>query len=99
MKKYYILFATALLNFTVGAQTLEEMQSKYFSARTRYKKWIISHGTDPGQSLPTESIYLNTAIAYPYTHEVMGSNGQDSLIPDSLWYANLSHVLNTEPNS
>jgi|GEM_PF-2979788 len=97
MKKYLLTFSLLFLAFGLQAQTLADMQSKYFSARNRYKKWIISHGTAPGNSLPTESIKLRTGIDYIYTHEMLGSNGQDSMIPDSLWATNFNNIWNTEP--
>ncbi|MBL7812743.1 MAG: hypothetical protein JNL57_11015, partial [Bacteroidetes bacterium] len=97
LRKFYFL----LLLFAGEdgfAQTAElELQNKYFTARNRLKRFFVEAGPREGKGIPTQQIKLETAIQYPYTHQILKSNGEDSTIADSLWDKNSKNIVNTEP--
>lgn len=78
---FYALFAVA--------QSLDaDLQNKYFNARNRLKKWFVTVGSEPGQSLPTEQITMGWPPNYLYQRIMLRSNGTDSFISESGWKAN-----------
>ncbi|MBL7812715.1 MAG: hypothetical protein JNL57_10870, partial [Bacteroidetes bacterium] len=97
LRKFYfllLLFAGA----DCFAQTAElELQNKYFTARNRLKRFFVEAGPTAGKGIPTQQIKLETAIQYPYTHQILKPNGEDSTVADSLWDKNSTNIVNTEP--
>ncbi len=59
--KYKLLFLLGIFTFIINAhaQTEEDLQRKYFTARNRLKKFFVEAGPLPGMSIPTLGINLS----------------------------------------
>lgn len=67
--KKMILLALTMLTQEIFAQSaLEaELQNNYFLARNRFKKWFVTVGSKPGNSVPYETLIINSKqFGYPF---------------------------------
>ena len=58
--RIYLLLAIAVFTQDTIAQSSVEadLQNKYFLARNRFKKWFVTVGSNPGNSLPFDMIRI-----------------------------------------
>lgn len=87
--KTLILLALTMLTQETFAQTaLEaELQNNYFLARNRFKKWFVTVGSEPGNSVPYETLIINSKqFGYPFDNTViLTKSGVDSIVSPQAW--------------